>query len=151
MRMKKLLTLAVLLALVAPAPPAAAAVVEVVPGTQNPPAVSLQAAQTGNADSTNTADRGALRGPCLLKIVSTVGATPTVTVNLLGSSDNTNFYNVGYALVATPETPAVAAITITTATTGYYILRPLHPWRFLKINMSANTNVTLTSDVWCSR
>lgn len=130
--------------------PAAAAVVESQAGAQNLPGVNLQTAQTGNADSTNTVDRGVMRGSCLLKITSTVGATPTVTVNIQGSADGTNFYNVAYALSASPETVAVSAITITSATTGYYILRPNHPWRFVKLVMSANTNVTLTSDVWCS-
>lgn len=111
--------------------------------------VNLSTAQTGNADSTNTMDRGyTLGGACILKVVSTIGATPTVTVNILGSADGTNFYNVPYALVATPETPVVAAITITTAVTTLYILRPAQPWRFLKINMSANTNVTLTVDAF---
>jgi hypothetical protein len=130
--------------------PAQAATIEMRPGSQNPPPVNLQTAQTGNVDSTNTADRGTLRNSCLLRITSTIGGSPTVTVNILGGSDGTNFYNVPYALIATPETPVVTAITITTAVTTLYILRPSQPWRYLKVNMSANTNVTLTSDVWCS-
>lgn len=139
----RILTLAALLA----APASWAAVVSAVPITST--GVNLSTAQTGNADSTNTMDRGyTLGGACLLKITSTIGATPTVTVNILGSMDGTNFYNVAYAVAATPETPVVAAITITTAVTGYYILRGNHPWRFLKINMSANTNVTLTVDAF---
>ena len=141
--------LAVLLLVLGLAGPAPAAVVTFVDGLQNLGAVNLQTAQTGNADSTNTADRGTMRGSCLLKITNTAGGTPTVTVNILGSVDGTNFFNVGYALAATPETVAVAALTITSATTGYYILRPGHPWRYLKLNMSANTNETLTSDLWC--
>jgi len=108
--------------------------------------VNLQTAQTGNADSTNTLDRGGARGPALLQINSTAGTT--VTVNILGSMDGTNFFNVAYAAIATPETVAVAALTITTTTIGYYILRPNHPWRYLKLNMSANTGMTLTSDVY---
>jgi hypothetical protein len=44
----------------------------------------LQNAQTGNADSTNTIQRVNgdvnLRAP-ILRIVSTIGATPTVTLN----------------------------------------------------------------------
>lgn len=126
--------------------PASAAVIEVVAGTQNVPAVNLGTAQTGNADTTNTVDRGSSRGPAVVKVVSTIGATPTVTVNILGSMDGTNFFNVAYATTAAPETPVVSAITITTATTGHYILRPSHPWRYLKLNYSANTNVTLTAD-----
>lgn len=110
--------------------------------------VNLQTAQTGNADSTNTADRGTLTSGCHLKIVSTVGSTPTVTVNILGSINGTDFFNVPYALVATPTTFVVTAITITSATTNHYLLQSAQPWRYLKLNMSANTNVTLTSDIY---
>ena len=112
------------------------------------PGVVLQTAQTGNADSTNTADRGQLIGGGGVVIVSTVGGTPTVTVNLLGSLDGTNFFNVPYALVATPRTFVITAITITSAVTTSYILQELIPWRYFKLNMSANTNVTLTSTFW---
>jgi len=111
--------------------------------------VNLGTTQTGNADTTNTMDRGyTLVGPCLLRVVSTIGATPTVTVNIKGSMDGTNFYNVTYALPATPTTFTVAAITITTATTNHYILVPQAPWRYLKLTYSANTNVTLTADAF---
>lgn len=108
-------------------------------------AVALSTAQTGNADSTNTVDRGTRRGPGAVVITSTVGSTPTVTVNIQGSVDGTNWFNVGYSLVATPETVAVAALTITTATTVTYLLRPNMPWQFLKLVLSSNTNVTLTA------
>lgn len=112
--------------------------------------VILSTAQTGNGDSTNTADRGAagIGDPAALVVVSTIGATPTVTVNIQGSVDGTNFYNVAYSLVATPETVAVAAIVITTAVTTTYLLRPNHSWRYLKLALSANTNVTLTATLY---
>jgi hypothetical protein len=55
---------------------------------------------------------------------------------------------VPYALVATPRTFVITAITITTAVTTLYILQELIPWRFFKVNMSANNNVTLTSTFW---
>lgn len=128
--------------------PVSAAVIEVVKGQQNYAPVNLSTAQTGNADSTNTIDRGAIRGTAVLKIVSTIGATPTVTVNIQGSMDGSTFFNVAYALNGTPETIAVAAITITTAVTTNYILRAGQPWRYLKLVYSANTNVTLTADVY---
>lgn len=112
--------------------------------------ITLSTAQTGNGDSTNTADRGVKRigQPGSVVITSTVGATPTVTVNIQGSSDGTNFHNIPYALVATPETATVAAITITTAVTTTYLLRPNQPWRYLKLAYSANTNVTLTANAY---
>jgi hypothetical protein len=112
-------------------------------------AVVLSAAQTGSADSTHTWDRGLnRRGPAALVVTSTIGATPTVTVNVQGSADGTNFYNVAYALVATPTTPAVAALTITTAVTTTYLLVADQAWRYLKLVYSSNTNVTLTATVY---
>lgn len=111
--------------------------------------VNLSTTQTGNGDSTNTLDRRNMRGAALLKIVTTVGTTPTVTVNILGSVDGTNFFNAAYAVGGvTPETVSVAAIVITSAVTNFYILRAGHPWRFLKLVYSANTNVTLTADIF---
>ncbi len=78
-------------------------------------------------------------------LTTTVGATPTVTVNLQVSPDGTNWRNVPYALVATPTTITVAAITITTATTSQYLITG--SWRFFKYVLSANTNVTVASAV----
>lgn len=108
----------------------------------------LSDAQTGNADSTNTLDRGSQRGPGAVVVTSTIGATPTVTVNIQGSVDGTNFYNIPYALVATPATFVVTAITITTATTTTYLLQVDQAWRYLKLVYSANTNVTLTANAY---
>lgn len=109
--------------------------------------IALSSAQTGNGDSTNTADRGlaGIGASGAIVVTSAVGATPTVTVNIMGSVDGVNFFNLAYALVGTPETPAVGAITITTAVTTTYLLRPGHAWRYLKLVYSANTNVTLTA------
>jgi hypothetical protein len=122
-----------------------AAVVSAIPLTST--GVNLCTALGGNVDSTNTMDRGyTLGGAVALRIASVAGTT--VTVNILGSPDGTNFYNVPYAVVATPETPVVSALTITTTVTTLYILRPGQPWRFLKINMSANTGMTLTVDAF---
>lgn len=109
---------------------------------------NLSTAQTGTGVSTNVLDRGGNVGPGLLKITTTVGATPTVTVAIEGSADGTNFFNVAYATAAAPETVAVANVVITSATTNYYILRANHPWRYLRLTLSANTNVTLTADAW---
>lgn len=112
---------------------------------------NLQTGQTGNADSTNTIQRNAgetnLR-PMVLRIVSTIGATPTVTIKILGSVDGTTFVNVPYSVMsAAPSDYTTANITTTTAKTELYSLMPGQPWNFLKVNMSANTNVTLTTDL----
>lgn len=110
--------------------------------------VTLCTALTGNVVSTNTADRGPGYGPALLTIVSTIGATPTVTVDIQGSVDNADWWSVGYATSVLPETPVIASLVITTATTGRYILRVNQPWRYLRLNLSANTNVTLTASLY---
>lgn len=143
--MKRLLSCVLLILLAAGQAPAA--VISALPVTEA--GVNLSTTQTGTGDSTNTMDRWyTLSGPVLLVITTTVGATPTVTVNIQGSMDGTNFYNVGYALMATPETITVAAITITSATTNRYILRNNVPWRWVKLVYSANTNVTITADAY---
>lgn len=110
---------------------------------------TLGSAQTGNGDTTDTLDRRYFNKalPCSVELVSTVGATPTVTLQLLGSQDGTTWYKIPYCLVATPETIAVADLTITSAVTTVHILRANHPWRYLKATRSANTNVTLTVKV----
>ena len=107
--------------------------------------VTLSLAQTGNGASTNVADRGPAVGPALLTIVSVAGATPALTVDIQGSMDAADWWNVAYATTAAPETPVVAQIsTITTSTTTRLILRPYHPWRYLRLFYSANVNLTLT-------
>lgn len=111
--------------------------------------VNLCTALAGNVVSTNVMDRGAgNQRPAMLRITSVVGATPTVTVAIEASPNNVDWYPCPYATTAAPETPVVAPLTITTAVTTLYTLRPDHPWRFLRTNHSANTNVTLTVDVF---
>lgn len=112
--------------------------------------VALSAGVAGNGDSTNIADRGlaGIGRPAALVVTSAIGATPTVTLNIQGSVDGAAWYNVAYSLVATPETVAVGPLTITTAVTTTYLLRPDHAWRYLKTVRSANTNVTLTETAY---
>jgi len=112
---------------------------------------NLQTAQTGNADSTNVIQRAGgetnLR-PAILRIVSTIGATPTVTIKILGSVDGVTFAKIPYSVLsAAAGDYSTADIVTTTAKTELYELLPGQPWQFLKVNMSANTNVTLTTDL----
>jgi hypothetical protein len=108
--------------------------------------VILSTAQTGNGASTNVADRGPSVGPGLLTIVSVAGGTPALSIDIQGSVDNADWWNVAYATQAAPETVAVAQIsTITTSTTTRFILRPYHPWRYLRLFYSANVNLTITA------
>lgn len=117
----------------------------------SPGGANLCTAQTGvTFFSTNIADFGAKADANgVLKLVSAIGATPTATVNIEGSLDGVNWYNIQYSLAATPDTWTLAALVITTAVTSYYALRRLGglPWRYVRLNVSADTNVTLTGDV----
>lgn len=104
--------------------------------------------QTGNAVSTNVADRGAISGgACALRIVTTVGSTPTCTYLVEGSADGTNFVPAPYADPTTPETVSVATFAVTSATTTIKYLRANSPWRYLRVTLSSNTNVTSTIDL----
>jgi hypothetical protein len=109
---------------------------------------NLSTAQTGTGASTNVLDRSGSQGAALLTIVSTVGATPTVTVAIQGSADGATWFNIPYALATAPTSVVVSNLTITTATTAHYIIQPNVPVQFIRLNLSANTNVTLTADVW---
>jgi hypothetical protein len=115
----------------------------------SPATGNLSNAQTGNGVSTNIIDRGAFTvGPALLRIVTAIGATPTCTYLVEGSANGTDWFPAPIADPSAPETVTVATFTITTATTTLKILRQNHPWRFLRITYSANTNVTNTADLW---
>lgn len=118
---------------------------EAIPGIG---AIVLGAAQTGNVDTTHTLDRGAYRGPMAVRLANADGGGGTVKVDIQGSVDGTNFFNAAYSLVASPETVAVAQITVTAAVTTTYLLRPDHAWRYLKLVYSSNTAETLTATAY---
>jgi hypothetical protein len=81
-------------------------------------------------------------------ITSTIGTAPcTATVNIQGSADGTNWFNVPYALVATPRTFVITALTITTAVATTYLLQEQVFWRYLRLAISSCTNVTLSATV----
>lgn len=109
---------------------------------------NLATGQTGIGASTNVLDRSGSQGAALLTIVSTIGATPTVTVAIQGSADGVTWWSIPYALATAPTSVVVAAVVITTATTAHYIIQPNVPVQFIRLSLSANTNVTLTADIW---
>lgn len=112
------------------------------------PAVRLSDSQTGNGVSTNVAARGRTTGPGAVVISTVVGASPTVTVDIQGTIDGTNWFNIPYALVATPNTFVVTSITITTTVTTAYLLQTDQAWSAMRLNLSANTNVQVTADAY---
>ena len=80
--------------------------------------VALQSAQTGNADSTNPADRGRLTGPAAIVVTSTIGATPTVTVNIVDAAlnDGDNSSSVTFTFSEVTTNFALGDVTATGGT-----------------------------------
>src|SRR3989304_2571703 len=74
--------------------------------------VNLGTSQTANEDSTNTADRGNLTSGGFLRLVTTVGSTPTITVNIRGSINGTDFYNIPPPPVAAPPHVRFTAVHV---------------------------------------
>jgi hypothetical protein len=87
-------------------------------------------------------DRGYLAGPGAVVLTSVIGTAPcTSKVDLEGSVDGVTWYNVPYALVATPSTFVVTQITVTTGVATTYLLQADQPYRYLRVKFSTNTNV----------
>lgn len=87
-----------------------------------------------------------IAGTRALVITTTVGSTPTAKLDIKGSVDNITWFNIPYALPATPTTFVTTQITITTAATFIYLLSdPVQPtpYVYVKCSLSANTNVTI--------
>lgn len=117
--------------------------------------VVLSDGQTGTGDSDNTLDRRGLTGPALLMVTTDdLGASQSVTFDIRGSADDdsdpTHWFNVPYCLPATPDTSAIAAVTIDDSggTTKLYLLRAGFPWRFLKLVYSASVQTEVTATVF---
>jgi hypothetical protein len=90
-------------------------------------------------------DRQKRSGGGALVITSLIGTVPnTCTANIQGSVDGVNWFNIPYALVATPRTFVVTALTITTSVAVTYLLQEAVYWRYLRVAMSASTNIKLS-------
>jgi len=110
--------------------------------------VALSTAQTGTGVTTNVFDRGEQSGQATITIVTTVGSTPTCTYQVEGSPDGTTWSPLSTADSGTPTTFSTATFVITSATTTTRIVNPASgAARFIRLTMSANTNVTSTIDV----
>lgn len=106
-----------------------------------------------SANSTNTPtsvfDMGKHQtdGVVLVRIVTTIGATPTATYDIQGSNDQNTWTSLSFADSSTPTTFASATFVITTATTVVKYVLAAQRFRYLRVNVTANTNVTNTIDI----
>lgn len=113
------------------------------PGARPSTAIPLFVSATVAATSA-VIDRGSYRGPAAVVIDNVGTGSPAMTIDIQGSVDNVNFYNVAYALVATPNTVAVAQIAITATATTTYLLPTDQAWRFLRVVAAGVTTETWT-------
>jgi hypothetical protein len=119
------------------------------PSGVNPSLVELSVGQTGNGVSTNIADRGSSHkiNGTVVRIISGCGATPTCTYQLEVSVDGTNWVNATWADSATPTSDSTATFASTTDSSVKKIIKHTQNWRYVRVTMSANTNVTNWIDV----
>jgi hypothetical protein len=107
----------------------------------------LANAMTGTGVTANVLDRGEQSGYASITIVTTVGATPTCTYQLEGSPDNSTWNPLSSADSGTPTTFSTATFAITSATTTIRFVNPSSgSARYIRLTLSANTNVTSTID-----
>lgn len=109
---------------------------------------NLGTALVANGDTPNVLDRGVTHWdfPAMVRITTTVGSTPTATYAVMGSMDNANWFPVVGVSTAAP-TVAATTFTVTSATVTIINL-PAADWRFLKVTLSAVTNVTSAVDAF---
>jgi len=115
-----------------------------------PGVVSIAEAQAGTGVTTHIADRGPSHkvGGTMIRVIPAPGATPTCTYQIEVSADGTTWGNATYADWATPNTDVSTTFVLTTAVIARKILKHPANWRYVRVTMSANTNVTNTIDVW---
>lgn len=113
------------------------------PGARPSTAIPLFVGATVAATS-QVIDRGSYRGPAALVVANVGTGSPAMTVDIEVSCDNVAFYNGAYALVATPNTVAVAQIAIGATATTTYLLVTDQAWRFLRVTVAGVTTETWT-------
>lgn len=82
-----------------------------------------------------------------VRFVTTIGATPTATFDIQGSTDQSTWTSLNFADSSAPTTYASTSFVITTATTAVKYLQFAQRVRYIRVNVTANTNVTYTIDV----
>lgn len=115
-----------------------------------PTAFVLGTGQATNADTTNTWDSGLAEQkttPVLVRVVTTIGATPTCTYTINGSMDNASFSPLNYADIGSLGTVTAAPFVITTVTTAVKVVPVGQKYRYIKVTYSLNTNVTNSADL----
>lgn len=115
-----------------------------------PGVVTIASAQAGNGATTNYADRGSAhkRGGTMVRVVAGTGAGPTCTYQIEVSLDASTWDDATYADISDLDTDSTATFAIVADSVVSKVLKHPDSWRYVRVTMSANTNVTNTVDVW---
>jgi hypothetical protein len=93
-------------------------------------------------------DRGERSGGGAVVLAATIGgSTHTSKVDIQGSADGINWFNIPYSLVATPRTFVITQLTVATTVTTTYLLQELIFWRFLWLAFSTSNNIAFNPTV----
>lgn len=114
---------------------------------RSPEATNMASALAGNGVATNIVDMGSSHKNPVVRIITALGATPTCTYLIEVSADGVTYANATYADYATPGTDVATTFVITTAVEAKKIIKQPTPWRYIRVTMSANTNITNTIDL----
>jgi hypothetical protein len=111
-----------------------------------PAGTSMGTSITGNSPSTAIQiPQDYVKNPILIRLTTTVGATPTASFLVEGSHDNSTWFTLLAADSATPDTFVTTPFVVTTATTLQKVVKPGQRCRYIRFNITANTNVTVTT------
>ena len=107
---------------------------------------------TGNSEVFDFQNSGIagenVREPTLVRIVTTVGSTPTCTYQIQGSVDKSNWSNLLYADSSAPTSFSSSTFTLTSATTVVKVIKAAQKYRYVRVVYSSNTNITNTVDIY---
>lgn len=115
-----------------------------------PGVITIAEAQAGDGVTEDIADRGTSHkiGGTSIRIIAGAGATPTCTYQIEVSDDASTWSNATYADESTPTVDSTSTFDIVSDSVVRKIIKHPTTWRYVRVTMSANTNVTNTIDVW---
>lgn len=113
-----------------------------------PAGTTVANAATGNA-ATSVFDLGKhhVANVVAVRVVTTIGATPTASFDIQGSNDQATWSSLNFEDSGSPGTFAPTPFVITTATTVVKYVALAQKVRYIRVNVTSNTNVTYTIDI----
>lgn len=111
--------------------------------------ISLAASgSTGNGTGTNCFVEG-YDALAFQFVVEAAGATPTVTFKFQGSLDGVNWYDVAYVTDANDTTSTATKTVTATGASILFLDNPVaRKYKFARVVVSANTNITYRAEAW---